>query len=213
MYAKALSLSVALAGAAVLAAPAWAATYLSNEDFSSVGAGGAGPITTNGALSPPPYSATKETGAAVWYQFTVVPGGYLTTTLLPSTDTFGGDANMLHVVTDSGDYPPAEQGNGFGQAYVGGQLLPHTTLTFDLDVLAGTVSGGLTRALGSIGVFPPDYPTWGPTDGWIQVTETMNQYLSQGVFFETLSYGREAASAPTTTSPTSMSPRSRSPPR
>ena len=118
-----------------------------------------------------------------------MPFGALTTTLLPTNDTFGGYANMLHIVTDSGDYPPAEQGNGFGQAYVGGKLLAHTKLTFDLNVVTGSVSGGLTEAVGSIGVFPPGYPTWGPTGGWIQVTETMKQYLSQGVFFETLTPG------------------------
>ena len=49
------------------------------------------------------------------------------TTLLPTTDPFGS-GQMMHVVTDSGDYRPAEQGNGFAQAFIGGALLPHATV-------------------------------------------------------------------------------------
>ena len=184
-------LLVAAIAAAPAVGPASAGAYFFNQNFDSAGAGGAGPITTIGNLFPPPY-AGSESAAADWTQFTVYPGGELTTTLLSSTDPFGADANMLHVVTDSGDYPPAKQGNGFGQIYVGGLLLAHATLTFDLDVVSGSVSGGLTAVEGSVGVFPPGFPTWGPTGGWIQVTDTMNAYLSQGVYFETLSDGTTA---------------------
>jgi hypothetical protein len=173
-----------LAGAAFLPSPAPAA-YLINPDFSTVGPDGS-PVTSPGGTGGP-------SAALGWSQFTVVPGGTLTSTLVTGADPFTG-GNAIHVVTDSGDYPPAEQGNGIGQAYIGAALLPHTTLTFDLDVVSGTVSGGLTEWIGhgDAGAFPPGYPTWGPTGGWIHVTEDGDAYLSQGVYFETLTLGTTA---------------------
>lgn len=84
-----------------------AATYLTNADFGGVTGV---TVTTNG-----PGSA--NTSSPGWYQFTVVPGGTLSTTLAPSTEPAGG-GNEIHVVTDSGDYAPAEQGNGFGQSFI-----------------------------------------------------------------------------------------------
>ena len=170
----------AAAGAGLLAEPATAAGDLGNQDFGTIGPGGSS-VTTVG-------SSSAWTAASDWYQFTVVPGGSLTTTLLPSSDTFGGDANMLRVVTDSGDWPPAEQGNGFGQSFVGGELLAHATVSFDIDVLSGQVTGGLTKDIGNgIGVFTADEPTFGATGGWIHVVDHADPgTLSDGVFFETL---------------------------
>src|SRR5271166_3731351 len=126
-----------LGGAACLAGPAPAA-YLLNSDLSVVGPDGS-PVTTLGGQS-------SWSAAASWYQFTVVPTGTLTTTLLPTTDPFVVGGNMLHLTTDSGDYPPAEQGNGWGQAFIGNERLADATLTFDINVFSGSVSGGLTEA-------------------------------------------------------------------
>jgi len=44
---------------------------------------------------------------------------------------------MLHVVTDSGAYGPAEQGNGWYQEFTGGALLADAIVTYDLDVVSG----------------------------------------------------------------------------
>jgi hypothetical protein len=173
-----------LAGAACLAGPAPAA-FLLNSDLSVVGPGGS-PVTSLGGMS-------SWSAAADWYQFTVVPTGTLTTALLPTIDPYVGSGNMLHLTTDSGDYPAAEQGNGWGQVFTGDKLLKDATLTFDILVVSGSVSGGLTTVTGmGIGVFPPFYPTWVPsTGGWVQVTDHMNPgLLSQGVFFETLTIGQ-----------------------
>jgi hypothetical protein len=172
----------AFAGYALLASPA-AAAYLINGGLDTLGPYGS-PVTTTGGNS-------AWTAALGWYQFTVVPGGYLTTSLQPSTDPWGG-GNALHVVTDSGDYPPAEQGNGFGQTF--STLLPHATVSYDLYVLSGSVTGGITLDIGGgVGVFTGNTPTFGPTGGWIHVVNAqLPGALSTGVFFETLTLGQGA---------------------
>jgi len=119
-------------------------------------------------------------------QFVVWPGGTLTTTLLLTTDPLG-NGNMLHIVTDSGDYPPAEQGNGWAQGFIGGTLLADATVTYDLYVASGEMYGGLVAADGA---FQSNTPNFGPTGGWIQVTDHMLPGLLSGaVAFETLTYG------------------------
>jgi hypothetical protein len=175
----------ALIWAALLASPA-GAVYLIDPGFDTVGPSGSSVTTLGGSNG---WSA-----ALGWFQFTVVPAGSLTTTLLPSTDPLGS-GDMLHVVTDSGDYPPAEQGNGFGQQFVGGARLPHATVSFDLYVVSGSVTGGITADYPShgIGVFTSNTPTFGPTGGWIHVVNAqLPGKLSDGVFFETLTLGQGA---------------------
>jgi hypothetical protein len=176
------ALSGALIGGALLATPA-AADYLINSGFDTLGPGGS-PVTTIGGSGA--WSA-----ALGWEQFTVVPGGYLTTSLAPSTDPWGG-GNAIHVVTDSGDYPPAEQGNGFGQVF--SSLLPHATVSYDLYVVSGSVTGGITLDIGGgVGVFTGNTPTFGPTGGWIHVVNAqLPGELSTGVYFETLTLGQGA---------------------
>jgi hypothetical protein len=83
------------------------------------------------------------------------PSGTLTTTLLPTTDP-SGSGDMLHIVTDSGDYGPAEQGNGWYQGFIGGVLLADATVTYDLDVVSGSVTGGLVASDGRLSVEYPD---------------------------------------------------------
>ncbi len=180
------ALSGILAGAAFLAGPASAA-YLINPGFDTVGPDGS-PVTTTAPAVVPPY-AGGPSAAEGWSQFVVVPTGTLTTTLLATTDP-SGSGNMLHIVTDSGDYPPAEQGNGFAQAFIGGALLPHATVTYDLYVASGEVWGGLVAADGA---FQSNTPHFGPTGGWIQVTDYMLPGLLSGeVAFETLTIGQGA---------------------
>jgi len=172
-----------LAGVACLAGPA-PAQYLINPGLDTVGPLGS-PVTTMAPAMVPPY-AGGPSAAAGWSQFVVWPSGTLTTTLLPTTDPFGG-GNMLHIVTDSGDYGPAESGNGWGQGFIGGVLLADATVTYDLDVVSGSVTGGLVAADGA---FQFNTPTNGPTGGWIQVTDHMLPGLLSGlVAFETLTPG------------------------
>ncbi len=168
--------------AALLALPALGSAHaalLFNGGFDAAGA--ASPDTSvgpGGGLS----------AAAAWTQFTVVPGGSLTTTLGATTDPMGS-GNMLGVSTDSGDWPAAEQGNGIYQPLTA--LVPHAVVSFDLLVVSGFVTGGLTQAIGSVGVFTSFDQTFGPTGGWIHVTETQAG-LSEDVAFETLTYGQGA---------------------
>ena len=172
-----------LAGAAWLASPASAA-YLINPGLDTVGPDGS-PVPTTAPAVVPPY-AGGPSAALGWSQFVVWPGGTLTTTLLPTTDPFGS-GNMLHIVTDSGDYGPAEQGNGWAQAFIGGVLLPHATVRYDLYVASGEMYGGLVAADGA---FQSNTPNFGPTGGWIQVTDHMLPGLLSGeVAFETLTPG------------------------
>jgi len=167
-----------LAGAACLASPAPAA-YLINPGLDTVGPDGSS-VTTPGGTS-------SSSAALGWYQFTVVPTGTLTTTLLPTDDPFVVGGNMLHIVTDSGDYPPAEQGNGFAQTFIGDALLPHATVSYDLYVVSGKVWGGLYAN----NAFQVNTPNYESTGGWIHVTDTMLPgLLSQGVAFETLTLGQ-----------------------
>jgi hypothetical protein len=176
-----------LAGAACLAGAAPAA-FLINPGLDTVGPDGS-PVTTTAPAVVPPYGGGPS-AADGWSQFVVVPTGTLTTTLLATTDPFVVGGNMLHTTTDSGDYPPAEQGNGWDQGFIGGALLPHATLTYDLDVISGKVWGGLVAADGA---FQSNTPNFGPTGGWIQVTDHMLPgLLSQGVAFETLTIGQGA---------------------
>ena len=66
-------------------------------------------------------------------------------------------------------------------------LLADATVTYDLDVVSGSVTGGLVAADGA---FQSNTPTHGPTDGWIQVTDHMLPGLLSGVVaFETLTPG------------------------
>jgi hypothetical protein len=172
-----------LAGAALLASPAPAA-YLIDPGLDTVGPDGS-PVTTTAPAVVPPY-AGGPSAADGWSQFVVWPGGTLTTTLLPTTDPFGS-GDMLHIVTDSGDYPPAEQGNGWGQGFIGGAQLPDATVTYDLYVVSGEMYGGLVA---SDGAFQSNTPNFGPTGGWIRVTDHMLPgLLSDAVAFETLTYG------------------------
>jgi hypothetical protein len=165
------ALSGILAGAAFLAGPASAA-YLINPGLDGPDGSTVTTIGSSGATSAAPG----------WSQFTVVPGGALTTTLTSTTDPFGS-GQMMHIETNSGDWPPAEQGNGFGQEFIGGALLPHATLTYDLYVVSGEVWGGLAAN----NAFQSNTPMFGPTGGWIRVTDHMLPgLLSQGVYFETL---------------------------
>jgi PEP-CTERM motif len=172
-----------LVGAACLTGPAQA-QYLVNPGLDAVGPDGS-TVTTTAPAVVPPY-AGGPSAAEGWSQFVVWPGGTLTTTLLPTTDP-SGSGDMLHIVTDSGDYGPAEQGNGWGQGFIGGVLLADATVTYDLDVVSGSVTGGLVAADGA---FQSNTPTHGPTDGWIQVTDHMLPGLLSGVVaFETLTPG------------------------
>ena len=177
-----------LAGALAIVAPAHGANLLLNGSFDTVGPDGS-PVTSLGGTG-------GNSAAEHWEQFTVVPTGTLTSTLLPTTDPFVVGGNMIHVTTDSGDYPPAEQGNGIGQAFP--HVLHDAMLTFDIKVVSGQVTGGLTESVGhGIGVFPSTVQTFvGPTtgtDGWVQVTDHLNPgLLSQGVYFETLTLGQGA---------------------
>jgi hypothetical protein len=169
-----------IAAVVAMAQPA-AANLLINGGFDTVGPMGT-PVTSPGG--------TGALSAALgWSQETVVPTGTLTSALLPTTDPFGS-GNMVHITTDSGDWPAAEQGNGLGQAFPSSLRGAH--LTFDIDVISGSVTGGLTEAVGGgIGVFPPTIKTFGPTGGWIQVTDQLSPgLLSQGVYFETLTFGQ-----------------------
>jgi hypothetical protein len=184
---RSIVLCGALGGALLLASPAAAATYLINPGLDAVGP--SGPSVTTVAGGPEVPSA-----ALGWLQFTAVPGGTLTTTLLPTTDPWGS-GNMLHIVTDSGDYPPAKSGNGFGQQFVGGARLVDATVSFDIDVVSGSVTGGISAdtAAHDIGVFTSHTPTFGPTNGWIRVVNVqLPGVLSDGVFFETLTIGQGA---------------------
>jgi len=175
-----------LSGAACLASPVPAA-YLINPGLDTVGPDGSS-VTTTAPAVVPPY-AGGPSAAEGWSQFVVVPTGTLTTSLLPTTDP-SGSGNMLQTVTDSGDYPLAEQGNGWAQGFIGGALLPHATLTYDLDVISGKVWGGLVAADGA---FQLNTPNFGPTGGWIQVTDHMLPGLLSGaVAFETLTLGQGA---------------------
>jgi hypothetical protein len=97
------------AGTACLAGAAPAA-FLINPGLDTVGPDGS-PVTTTAPAVVPPY-AGGPSAALGWSQFVVWPSGTLTTTLLPTTDP-SGSGDMLHIVTDSGDYGPAEQGNGW----------------------------------------------------------------------------------------------------
>jgi len=172
------AISAALAGAAFCASQASA--QLADPGLT-------GPSTPTTTIGP----STAWIGSVTpggWYQFTVVPGGSLTSSFLASTDTVSPGGSMIHIVTDSGDWPPAEQGNGFGQTFIGGELLPHATVSFDIDVLSGHVTGGLTKDVGAgIGAFTADEPTFGSTGGWIHVVDHADPgTLSTGVYFETL---------------------------
>ena len=100
-----------LVGAACLTGPAQA-QYLVNPGLDAVGPTGS-TVTTTAPAVVPPY-AGGPSAAEGWSQFVVWPGGTLTTTLLPTTDP-SGSGDMLHIVTDSGDYGPVEQGNGPGR--------------------------------------------------------------------------------------------------
>ena len=63
-------------------------------------------------------------------------------------------------------------------------------MTYDLDVISGKVWGGLVAADGA---FQSNTPNFGPTGGWIRVTDHMLPgLLSQGVAFETLTIGQGA---------------------
>jgi hypothetical protein len=168
----------ALAGAASFCASASAQLLDPGLD------GPAAPVTTIGPGSA--WISSITPGA--WYQFTVVPGGSLTSSFLPSTDSLHVGGSMIRIDTNSGDWPPAEQGNGFGQTFIGGESLPHATVSFDINVLSGHVTGGITKDIGGgIGVFTPDEPSFGPTGGWIHVVDHADPgTLSNGVFFETL---------------------------
>ena len=179
-------LCAVLAGAACLAGPASAA-YLINPGLDTVGPDGPS-VTTTAPPVVPPY-AGGPSAALGWSQFVVWPCGTLTTTLLPTTDPHGS-GNMLHIVTDSGDYPPAEQGNGWDQQFIGLALLPHATVRYDLYVASGEMYGGLVA---SDGAFQSNTPHFGPTGGWIQVTDHMLPgLLSESVAFETLTLGQGA---------------------
>ncbi len=172
-----------LGGAVCLAGPA-AAAYLINPGLDTVGPDGS-PVTTTAAAVVPPY-AGGPSAALGWSQFVVWPSGTLTTTLLPTSDPLGS-GNMLHIVTDSGDYPLAEQGNGWAQGFIGGVLLANATMTYDLYVVSGEMYGGLVAADGA---FQSNTPNFGPTSGWIRVTDQMLPGLLSGdVAFETLTYG------------------------
>jgi hypothetical protein len=177
------SISLAAFTGATLIANTAAAGYLVNPGLDAIGPSGS-PVTTSGGNS-------AASAALGWYQFTVVPTGSLTTTELPTTNPSGW-GNMLKIVTNSGDYPPAEQGNGWGQAFLGGAKLEGVTVSFDIDVIHGQVTGGLTEDNGAgIGRFIGTTPTLGPTGGWIHVTDTLPAgQLADGVFFETLTLGQ-----------------------
>ncbi len=175
-----------LAGVACLAGPA-PAQYLINPGLDTVGPDGS-PVTTTAPAVVPPY-AGGPSAAQGWGQFVVVPTGTLTTTLLPTTDPLGS-GNMMQTVTDSGDYPPAEQGNGWSQTFIGGVRLKDATVTYDLYLVSGELWGGLYAN----DAFQSNTPRFmGTTGGWIQVTDTMLPgLLSQGVAFETLTIGQGA---------------------
>lgn len=181
-------LLLGLLGAGVMSASAHA-NLLLNSNFDTVGASGS-LVTTSGV-------SNSSSAADSWFQYTVVPAGYLTTELLTSTDPFGG-GNMLHVTTDSGVWPGVTSaGNGFAQLFslppaVGRQVLANATLSFDIDVVSGSVTGALTNIIGD-GFIDIANNTFGPTAGWVHITEHAPVgVLADGVAFETLTRGQGA---------------------
>ena len=130
-----------LAGAACLTGPAQA-QYLVNPGLDAVGPDGS-TVTTTAPAVVPPY-AGGPSAAEGWSQFVVWPGGTLTTDLEPTTDP-SGSGNMLHIVTDSGDYPPAEQGNGWAQRFIGGVRLADATVTTTSMSFRARCTGGSWR--------------------------------------------------------------------
>lgn len=172
---KRIAFAFALAG--LLGAGLAHADIIQNGDFSAPGPLGS-PVTTTGPFQSP-------SAAAFWTQFTVVPGGILTTAILPSTDPAHA-GSMLHVVTDSGAYPPAEMGNGFDQEFAA--PVSGATVAFDIYVAEGQVSGGLTVPAGVGPVFPVGTQTFLPVRQWVHYTQTIPG-LSDAVFFESLALG------------------------
>ena len=173
-----------LAGAAFLTGPAPAAL----PDQSRLGCCGSrrqsghDDSTRGGAAL-----AGGPSAALGWTQIVVWPGGTLTTTLLPTTDPFGS-GNMVHVVTDSGYYPPLNRGNEFAQEFIGAALVPHAILTYDIDFVSGDLWGGLVSADASFETNTPHFSS--STGGWIHVTDIMSPgVLSAEVSFETLTPG------------------------
>jgi hypothetical protein len=184
------ALCVLLAGTLAMTRPV-EANLLIDGEFDILGPNGS-PVVTVGLMAAP-------AAAAGWRQVGVV--GMLTTTLLPSTDPFGPPLvpgnNMMHITSDSGP------GNGFVDTAgfsVGLEIGIDYTLTFDLNVISGSVTGGWDVFNGSASVFPPANLTFGPTGGWIHVIEPIRcpspscgdgQFIT-AVAFETLAPGQGA---------------------
>jgi hypothetical protein len=146
------------------------AALLTNGGFDTVGPAGS-PMTSIG-------QAFDPSAAAGWEQYAIVPSSYFVSELLPTTDPTGS-GSMMHVITTAGDWPPAEFGNGFEQFFT---TLNSAVFSFDLYVVSGQVTGGLVLA--SSGAYV-DYPTFGPTGGWIHVTDHSTLPVND-VAFETL---------------------------
>jgi hypothetical protein len=156
--------------ALVLFGPSARANLVANGGFDTVGPIGS-PVMT-------PGQGSNLSAAANWTQFAIVPESYIRTDLLPTTDPTGS-GSMIHVVTDNGDWPPAHFGNGFDQNF---STAGAAVLNYDLYVVSGQVTGGLVLA--STGAYV-DFPTFGPTGGWIHVTDVSSQPVNV-VAFETL---------------------------
>ena len=149
-----------------------------NGGFDLIGPNG--PSVTN-------FAHTSDFSAALgWVQWALSSGSYVTTTLQASTDPLpGGGGNMIHYLSDGHSWPPDSMGNGFGQSF--SSALLSATVTYDLYVVSGQVTGGLYNdlLLYGNGAFSDFSYTFGPTNGWIHVTETISHAVA-GVAFETL---------------------------
>jgi hypothetical protein len=162
----------AVAALAWFAVPSARAGDLANGGFDAVGPAG-NPVTTLA-------QSAGWSAALGWQQYALVPGSSITSELLPTTDP-SGSGNMIHFITDNGDWPPSHAGNGFWQSF---STVPAASLSFDLEVVSGQVTAGLVLVDGAY----VDYPTFGPTSGWIHVTDVSSQPVSF-VAFESLSLG------------------------
>jgi len=180
-YRKARHTVTLLLGISVLAAsPSLGrAELILNPSLDEIGPLGS-PVTTTGVIT-----QSAQSAAAFWTHILANPSTFITTELLPSTNPLpGGGGNMLHVVTNGGLDPVTSFGPGVGTTPVVPPLL-QAELSYDLFVVSGQVTGGFVRVSGPFADFSL---TFGPTGGWIRVTQTWNgpERVSAGPTFETL---------------------------
>jgi hypothetical protein len=162
--------------AAALCGPSARADLLTNGGFDVAGPLGSA-VSNTGTAGP--------SAADSWNQWAIVPGSTIRTELVPTTDPTGS-GKMIHVFTNNGEGPAAPYGNGFAQDF---NPVNGADFSYDLYVVSGQVTGGLGSAI--TGAFV-DYPTYGPTGGWIHVTDHWNGPVS-AVAFETLTFNAGGA--------------------